>query len=150
MNYVIMKTPEGDITFTYEGDDRLKAAFKDYEKICLTNQDGHAYLLNMMNTCEWDLKVDFLDGSFQKVEKYTLDEKKQLVFEREVQAIENLFRSEKAIALRIEEDFRLDLEVIGENEIAEVKGYLKSIKPGTITLEEVARPEIMYRYDGGK
>ena len=59
------------------------------------------------------------------------------------------FDSEKAIALRIEEDYRLELEPITEEELEEVKDYLQLIKPSLLSdsYVEPVRPTIMNVYD---
>lgn len=156
MNYVVMKTLEGDITFTYEGDDRLNTAFKDYEKIGLITQVQHSELLNTMNTCEWDLKIDYVDGEFRKVEKYTSEEKAKILLEREMEKEKSYFKSEKELALAIEEDYRLGLEPISEQDMINVKTYIKSIQPKdpnqpmalmTMSLVPPKRPEIMEVYE---
>lgn len=157
MNYVVMKTLEGDITFTYEGDDRLNTAFKDYEKIGLITQVQHSELLNMMNTCEWDLKVNFVDGEFKKVEKYTAEVKAEMITEKELQTEKSFYQSEKSLALAIEEDYRLGLEPIADEEIIEVKRYIKYIQPTnpntpmTMNIRpEVVRPQLISIYEERK
>lgn len=154
MNYIVMKTPEGDITFTYEGDDRIESVFKDYEKIGLITQAQHSELLNTMNTCEWDLKVDYVDGEFKKVEKYTPEEKIKIIIEREQVEEKAYFNSEKELALAIESDYRLGLEPISDEEMQSVKEYMRSIKPKDPNAPMVLmafnlpqRPEIMRVYD---
>ena len=59
------------------------------------------------------------------------------------------FNSEKAIALRIEEDYRLELEPITEEELDEVKEYLQLIKPALFNESFIlpVRPTIMDIYD---
>lgn len=148
MNYVVMKTLEGDIIFTYEGDDRANTSFKDYEKIGLITQEQHQELLNTMNSCEWYLKVDFVNGKFIKVERYAPEIKTQMIEERAKQEQLSFYNSEKEIALRIEEDYRLELEPITEAEMIEVKTYMKSIKPNYFRFfTSVRRPEIFKRYE---
>lgn len=154
MNYVVMKTLEGDITFTYEGDDRLNNAFKDYEKIGLITQVQHSELLNTMNTCEWDLKVDYIDGEFKKVEKYTQEEKAEILLKMEQEKQKSYFKSEKELALAIEEDYRLGLENISDEDMANVKLYMKSIQPKDPNSPMVLmafglphRPQIMQVYE---
>lgn len=56
------------------------------------------------------------------------------------------FNKEKVIALRIEEGYRLDLEPVTEQEMGDVKRYLKSISPTSVTKDSLERPEIMDRY----
>ena len=65
------------------------------------------------------------------------------------EAIEKLafFNKEKAIALRIEEDYRLELADISDAEMVEVKDYLKAINPTSATKIIPVRPEIMSRYE---
>lgn len=147
MNHIALKTPEGNITFVFVGDARLKSVFKKWESLKEITEDEHKAILENINSCEWDKKIDFIDGEFVKVEKYSLEEKNKILFEKKVEEKTNLFNSEKHIALRIEEDYRLELEEITEIEMIEVKKYIKSLKPGPGTLEEIPRPEIMYRYD---
>lgn len=152
MNYVALKTPEGSITFTYEGDDRLNTAFKDYEKIGLITQVQHSELLNTMNTCEWDLKIDYVDGEFKKVEKYTPDEKALELEKRALAEAEAKYSSEQAIAMRIYNDFALQTEPVTDEEMAEVRTYMKAIKSSaskTMMLNVVTRPAIMERYERG-
>ena len=158
-NYIVMKTSEGDITFTYERDDRLNTIFKHYEKIGLITQAQHSELLNIINTCEWDLKVDYIDGNFKKVEKYTPEEKRNIILEREKNQKMFYFNSEKELALAIEEDYRLGLESISEQEMIEVKTYIKSIQPKTeaktfknlpFSFIQIKRPEIMKVYEEKK
>ena len=151
MNYVVMKTPEGDITFTYEGDDRIEGAFAEYEKIGLITQNDHSELLNTMNTCEWDLKVDFVGGEFKKVERYSPEVKAEMIAKKELDAEKAFYQSEKALALAIEEDYRLGLEPITDEQMAEVKLYIKSIQPITASTAVVLipreRPLIMEVYE---
>lgn len=150
MNYVVLRTLEGDITFTYEGDDRINTSFSSYEKLGLITQAQHQELLNTMNTCEWDKKVDFVNGEFKKVERYSAEVKSQMIEERAKQEQLSFYNSEKAIALRIEEDYRLELEPITDTDMSEVKTYMKSIKPNdsiAMNLMIVERPEIMKRYE---
>lgn len=152
MNYVVLRTLEGDITFTYDGDPNLHKAFADWEKLGLITQAQHQETLNTMNTCEWDKKVDFVNGEFKKVERYSAEVKAQMIEERAKQEQLNFYNSEKAIALRIEEDYRLDLEPITDTEMGEVKTYMKSIRPSdniAMKLMIVDRPEIMKRYEEG-
>ncbi|MGL4210780.1 MAG: hypothetical protein ACRCRT_04460 [Cetobacterium somerae] len=154
MKYVVMKTLEGDITFTYEGDNRLDDVFKDYENLGTISQEEHQTILNIMNTCEWDLKVDIVDGKLVKIEKYTAEEKAEILTKKAKEEEKSFFNSEKRIALAIEEDYRLGLEEISEEQILEVKTYMKSIQPKSakapivlIVQPTVARPQIMEYYD---
>ncbi|MGL5458887.1 MAG: hypothetical protein ACRDBY_04665 [Cetobacterium sp.] len=157
MNYVAMKTLEGDITFTYDGDDRLEGVFKDYEKLGKLTQEQHTELLNTMNTCEWDLKVDFVNETFVKVEKYSAEEKAVILEERAIQESKSFYTSEKQLALAIEEDYRLGLEPITDEQMVSVKQYMKSIQPVSpnapmvlVALPNVERPIIMAVYEERK
>ena len=148
LSYAVMRTPEGEISLTFEGDDRLLNIFKDYEKLGSLTQSQHTELLNTMSTCEWDLKVDCINGQFTKVEKYSSEEKARILEERAIQEYESFFESERVIALKIEEDYRLELEDITVEELKEVKQYIKAIKPVlNKSLANVKRPEIMSRYN---
>lgn len=146
-NMILLRTPEGDLTFTFENDDRLEGAFKEWEQLCLLTPNQHQSILNTMNTCEWDKKVDYINGDIVKVEKYTAEEKAVILAEREKEAIETFFRSEKAVALKIEEDYRLELGVT-DSEFTEVKLYIRAIMPNESKVKPlVTRPAVMYRYD---
>lgn len=156
MNYVVMKNTNGDITFTYDGDDRLDKVFKDYEKIGLITQVEHSELLNTINTCEWDLKIDYVDGEFRKVEKYTPEEKAKILLDREIEKEKSYYKSEKELALAIEEDYRLGLYHITDEDMINVKTYIKSIQPKdpnapmvlmAMSFDPPKRPEIMQVYE---
>ncbi|MDD9157006.1 hypothetical protein PVK64_12545 [Aliivibrio sp. S4TY2] len=56
------------------------------------------------------------------------------------------FGSEKVVALRIEEDYRLELADISDEQMREVKEYIRAIKPNTVTRRIPNRPEIMNQY----
>lgn len=154
MNYIVMRSPEGNIAFTYYGDYEIYLAFKDYEKIGVISQSRHLELLNTMNTCEWDLKVDYIDGEFKKVEKYTQEEKAEILLKMEQEKQKSYFKSEKELALAIEEDYRLGLENISDEDMASVKLYMKSIQPKDPNSPMVLmafslpqRPQIMQVYE---
>ncbi|MDD9174507.1 hypothetical protein PVK63_06430 [Aliivibrio sp. S2TY2] len=57
-----------------------------------------------------------------------------------------LFESEKQIALRIEEDYRLELANISDKQMREVKEYIRAINPTAATRDIPNRPEIMKSY----
>ncbi|WP_255312082.1 MULTISPECIES: hypothetical protein [unclassified Aliivibrio] len=57
------------------------------------------------------------------------------------------FESEKAIALNIEEDYRLRLADISDVEMREVKEYIRVLKPDAVTRSIPNRPEIMNQYE---
>lgn len=61
----------------------------------------------------------------------------------------DFFNSEKETALRVDEDYRLELEPITESEMNEVKAYLQAIKPSQFSDTFVApsRPALMSSYD---
>ncbi|MGL5714332.1 MAG: hypothetical protein ACRCX2_15025 [Paraclostridium sp.] len=150
INYIAMKTLEGNITFIPLGDDRLNTVFSEWTILRNIDSVEHQTILNMINTCEWDKKVDFENGEFIKVEKYTAEERVEILTQRDLQSKTTFFNSEKRIALAIEEDYRLQLEPISELQMIEVKTYMKSIKPNGIKLTRSAlipRPEIMNQYD---
>ncbi|MGL5646960.1 MAG: hypothetical protein ACRDDY_03835 [Clostridium sp.] len=152
ISYTALKTTEGNITFTPMGDNRLNTVFSEWVVLKDINSAEHQNILNMMNSCEWDKKVDFVNGEFVKVERYTLEEKEVIIAQRTANEKKSFFNSEKRIALEIEEDFRLDLGVT-EVEMEEVKMYIKSIKPSEAVVlkrsiaPQVQRPEVMFRYD---
>ncbi|WP_367971589.1 hypothetical protein RJD38_21110 [Vibrio scophthalmi] len=61
------------------------------------------------------------------------------------------FESEKEIALKINADYHLDLKPILDEEMQEVKTYLKAIVPDSIArhtriARSIPRPEIMNKY----
>lgn len=67
-------------------------------------------------------------------------------------AAKMFFESEKEIALKIDADYRLDLKQISDEEMQEVKTYLKAIDPESIARHTrmarsiPVRPEIMELY----
>lgn len=67
-------------------------------------------------------------------------------------AAKMFFESEKDIALKIDADYRLDLKQISDEEMQEVKTYLKAIDPTSIDRHTriarsiPVRPEIMNQY----
>ena len=56
------------------------------------------------------------------------------------------FESEKVVALRIEEDYRLELADISDEKMQEVKDYIRAIKPDAVTRSIPMRPDIMNQY----
>lgn len=56
------------------------------------------------------------------------------------------FETEKQVALRIEEDYRLELADISDEQMREVKEYIRAIKPDAITRSIPIRPDIMNQY----
>ncbi|MGL5723412.1 hypothetical protein [Cetobacterium sp.] len=148
MKYVVLKTETGEITFTYKNDERLNDAFKDCEQLGEITKEEHEDAINRMNSCQWYLKIEFVDGKFVEVEKYTPEKKLIVMQEMEESERKAFYSSEREIALEIEEDYRLDLEDITEEQIIEVKTYIKSIKPTKTLIKKlkVERPEIMEVY----
>lgn len=57
-----------------------------------------------------------------------------------------LFGSEKAVAIRVEEDYRLGLADISDEQMREVKEYIRAINPTAATRSIPIRPDIMNRY----
>lgn len=57
------------------------------------------------------------------------------------------FESEKAVAIRIEEDYRLELADISDEQMREVKEYIRAINPTAVTRSIPIRPLIMTLYD---
>ncbi|CAQ78731.1 hypothetical protein [Aliivibrio salmonicida] len=58
-----------------------------------------------------------------------------------------LFETEKPVALRIEEDYRLEFADISDEQMREVKDYIRAIKPDAVTRSIPVRPEIMNQYE---
>ncbi|MGL5963055.1 MAG: hypothetical protein ACRCZ2_01455 [Fusobacteriaceae bacterium] len=141
---ILLRTDKGELTFTFDNDDRLDGVFKEWEQLKVITDEEHQEILNTMNTCEWDKKVVY-DTDIRIVEKYTPEEKAVILAEREVQRAKSFYESEKAIALRIEEDYRLELESIDTETMVEVKQYIKALKAST--LNTLVRPEIMKLYE---
>lgn len=56
------------------------------------------------------------------------------------------FETEKQVALRIDEDYRLELADISDEQMREVKEYIRAIKPDAVTRSIPIRPEIMNQY----
>lgn len=56
------------------------------------------------------------------------------------------FETEKQVALRIEEDYRLELADISDEQMREVKEYIRAIKPDAVTRSIPIRPDIMNQY----
>ena len=57
------------------------------------------------------------------------------------------FEMEKQVALRIEEDYRLELADISDEQMREVKEYIRAINPTAATRSIPIRPHIMTLYD---
>ncbi|MGL5056692.1 MAG: hypothetical protein ACRC6A_04915 [Fusobacteriaceae bacterium] len=148
MNFILLRNPDGDLSFTYEGDDRIHDVFKEWEQFHTITEEEHEQLLNEMNSCEWNLKHDIVNGEVLKVRKYTDEEETVILAKQESDKEIAFFNSEKAIALRIEEDYRLELEDITEAEFIEVKLYIKALNPKSITkLTRPPRPSIFDKYN---
>lgn len=153
-NMVLLRTPDGDLTFTFENDDRLEGAFQGWEKLCLLTPEQHQSTLELMNNCEWDKKVEYQNESLVKIERYSVEEKNRILAEKAIQEKKSFYNSEKQLALEIEEDYRLGLEDVTEEEMLEVKIYIKnmhqSLQPTKATVIEIVRPKIMIEYEERK
>ena len=88
---------------------------------------------------EWFQRA--MEGEFGAIKPYVPAEK-DLVEEARM-----FFEEEKQVALRIEEDYRLELANISDEQMREVKEYLKAIKPSYVLRDAPIRPEIMDQYD---
>lgn len=148
-----MRDLDKNYTFTYKGDERLEIAFSNYTILGEITEDKHSELLNALNTVEWDKKIKINpDFTVTKEEKYTPEEKANILLAQEKEKEKTFFNSEREIALRIEQDKRLQLETITDEEMNQVVKYMQSIKPKgntmvLIAVEKVERPAIMYLYD---
>ncbi len=83
-------------------------------------------------------------------DKFVLDEdlvniQKQKELEQQELQQQDFFESERKIALRINEDSSLELIEASENDLLEIKQYLKSINPNVdfMTFNLTTRPKIM-------
>ncbi|MGL5051060.1 MAG: hypothetical protein ACRC6E_10615 [Fusobacteriaceae bacterium] len=148
-SFIILKaSPDADLSFVHISDERLQGVFKNWEKFHTITEEEHKKLLNEMNSCEWNLKHDVVDGIVTKVRKYTDEEETVILAKQESDKEIAFFNSEKVIALRIEEDYRLELEDITEAEFIEVKLYIKALNPNNLAkLTIPKRPSIFDRYN---
>ncbi|RYU41905.1 hypothetical protein ERW49_18640 [Aliivibrio finisterrensis] len=84
-----------------------------------------------------------ISGECGDIKEYDLD---LALREEQKQNELNFFESEKAVALRIEEDYRLELADISDEQMREVKEYIRAINPTATTRSIPVRPEIMSHY----
>ncbi|MGL4971248.1 MAG: hypothetical protein ACRC45_06425 [Cetobacterium sp.] len=145
---VLLRTPEGELTFTFDGDDRLETVFKDWEQLKEITNEEHVSILEMLNSCEWDLKVVYENDQLIKVKRYTPEEEESIIADMRKAEHLAFYESEKAIGLLIEEDYRLELEDISDEQMKEVKLYLKALKPNPSDVHGIIpkRPEIFEKY----
>lgn len=144
--YVVLKNSAGEIIRTFEGDEAIQTTFSEYRMLGVIDAETNMRFCNMQ--VDWDKKVDFDDNmDIIVVDKYSEEEHARLLAERQKQERIDFFNSEKCIALAIEEDYRLQLEDITDEQMTEVKAYMKSIRPDAETRLSVQRPELMNLYD---
>ncbi len=89
------------------------------------------------------LYSETLKGSYGEIEPY---EPHILTEEDLLEEATMFFESEKVVALRIEEDYRLGLADISDEQMREVKEYIRAINPTAATRSIPIRPEIMNQY----
>lgn len=146
IKYVVLKNSTGEIIRTFEGDEAIQTTFSEYRTIGVIDAETNARFCNMQ--VDWDKKVDFDENmNIIIVDKYSEEEHARLLAERQKQERIDFFNSEKRIALAIEEDYRLQLEDITDEQMTEVKAYMKSIQPDEKVRMSVPRPELMNLYD---
>lgn len=143
--YIVLKKDNGEIIRTFEGDEAIQMSFKGYKQLGVIDAETNAQFCNMQ--VDWDKKVDFDENmNVIVVDKYSEEEHVRLLAERQKQKRIDFYNSEKRIALAIEEDYRLQLEDITDEQMTEVKTYMKSIQPNAKVRMSVPRPEIMEIY----
>lgn len=144
--YVVLKNNDGEIIRTFEGDEAIQTTFSEYRTVGVIDAETNMRFCNMQ--VDWDKKVDFDENmNIIVVDKYSEEEHARLLAERQKQERIDFFNSEKRIALAIEEDYRLQLEDITDEQMTEVKAYMKSIQPDEKVRMSVPRPELMNLYD---
>lgn len=144
--YIVLKNDNGEIIRTFKCDEAIQMSFKGYKQIGVIDAETNAQFCNIQP--DWDKKVDFDDNmNIIVVDKYSEEEHARLLAERQQQERIDFFNSEKRIALAIEEDYRLQLEYITDEQMMEVKMYIRSIHPEIKTRLGVQRPEIMEIYE---
>lgn len=147
MKYQFMKDDKENIICTFVGDSLLETTWKDLDRICVMDSEQHSNYLKICSECPWDKVIDLDElGNIVYKEKYTEEEKRVIEAEKNKQYSDSFVASEKGIALRIEEDYRLELEEISDVEFKEVKQYIKSIQ-STIQTMALDRPELMFIYE---
>lgn len=152
MNYVALRTTEGNITFTPFGDNRLNTVFSQWTVLKNVDSVEHQKILNMLNTCEWDKKVDYINDEFVKIEKYTPEEKAKILSERELEESKRFYLAERQLAIAIMDDYKLGLVSATPEELLDVQDYIRAIQPVDSTsrvakLIKPVRPEIFKVYD---
>lgn len=153
MKYILMQDLDKNYTFTFVGDERLETAFSNYTILGEITEEKHSELLNALNNVSWDKKIKINpDFTVTEEEKYFPEEKANILLEQEKEKEKTFFNNEREVALRIEQDKRLQLEPITDEEMNQVIKYMQSIKPKRdtmvlIAIEKVERPAIMYLYD---
>lgn len=144
--YIVLKNDNGEIIRTFEGDEAIQMSFKGYKQLGVINAETNVRFCNMQ--VDWDKKVDFDENmNIIVVDKYSEEEHARLLAERQQQERIDFFNSEKRIALAIEEDYRLQLEYITDEQMTEVKAYMRSIQPNVKVRLAVQRPELMKVYE---
>ena len=143
--YVVLKNNDGEIIRTFEGDEAIQTTFSEYRMLGVIDAETNARFCSIQP--DWDKKVDFDENmNVIVVDKYSEEEHARLLAERQQQERIDFFNSEKRIALAIEEDYRLQLEDITDEQMTEVKTYMKSIQLNVKARMNVPRPEIMEIY----
>lgn len=144
--YVVLKNSAGEIIRTFEGDEAIQTTFNEYRTVGVIDAETNTRFCSIQP--DWDKKVDFDENmNIIVVDKYSEEEHTRLLAERQKQERIDFFNSEKRIALAIEEDYRLQLEDITDEQMLEVKAYMKSIRPDAKVRMSVPRPELMNLYD---
>lgn len=147
INYRFMRGLDGGIICTFVGDPSINTTWKDLEVICIMTSEKHSEYLKACSECPWDKIIDLEStGMIIYKEKYTYEEKAKIEAEKNQQFSDTFVASEKVIALRIEEDYRLELEEISDEQFKEVKQYIKSIQPNS-QVKALERPELMFVYE---
>lgn len=144
--YVVLKNNDGEIIRTFEGDEAIQTTFSEYRTVGVIDAETNARFCSIQP--DWDKKVDFDENmNIIVVDKYSEEEHARLLAERQKQERLDFFNSEKRIALAIEEDYRLQLEDITDEQMTEVKAYMKSIRPDAKVRIKIPHPKIMNRYE---
>ena len=147
--YQIFRDNSGDIAVTNIPDTRLETVWKDCEMLCIISSEQKAYYdmrVQEINN-KWDKKIS-VDSDFNitEVERYTPEEKTEIEEQRNQQYSDSFITSERSIALKIEEDYRLELEEISDIQMKEVKQYIKSLQTNSL-MRALDRPELMFIYE---
>ncbi len=147
--YQIFKDLKNETCITHTQDKRLKDVWKDCEMIVVIDSEQKKYydLKTQEINSKWDKKIS-VDKYFNitEVDKYSPQEKEEILKETNKQQSSQFIVSEKNIALKIEEDYRLELEEITDSEMSEIKKYIKSLQPSVLT-RALDRPTLMFIYE---